>query len=62
MLIVLFSAICNELEENGKIVLPSSEKCKEYMNTPLKCNKCSFLPKHMPDLKHHLLIHMQTTK
>nr|CAI5868308.1 unnamed protein product [Callosobruchus analis] len=51
-------AIIEQLEKNGKIKLPSKDKCKEYMERPLKCHKCDYIPKHMPDLKKHILKHV----
>lgn len=54
-----YLGICKQLEDKEMIELPSSQKCKEYINTALKCNKCSFLPKNVPDLKKHLLTHIQ---
>ncbi|XP_018561611.1 aprataxin [Anoplophora glabripennis] len=47
------------LKENGKVILPSRDECKKYMETPLKCHKCEYLPKHMPDLKRHILKHVE---
>ncbi|KAG5898075.1 hypothetical protein JTB14_001780 [Gonioctena quinquepunctata] len=46
------------LKRNGKVTLPSKDICKSLMDTPLKCHKCSYIPKHMPDLKKHILIHL----
>ncbi|XP_018320976.1 aprataxin-like [Agrilus planipennis] len=43
-----------QLESLGKIIIPSAEKCKEWMSKPLKCHKCDFFPLNMPDLKRHL--------
>nr|CAH7736302.1 unnamed protein product [Callosobruchus chinensis] len=50
--------IIEQLEEKGKIKLPSKDKCKEYMERPLKCHKCDYIPKHMPDLQIHILKHV----
>lgn len=46
------------LEESGKVQLLSSEKCKEYLNTPLQCHKCSVRPKNIPELKRHIITHI----
>ncbi|XP_050300289.1 aprataxin [Anthonomus grandis grandis] len=47
------------LKKCGKVVLPSKEKCKEYVGMPLKCHKCDFMPKNMPHLKKHIIIHLK---
>ncbi|KAK5639819.1 hypothetical protein RI129_010630 [Pyrocoelia pectoralis] len=49
--------ICKELAIEGVIKLPTSEVCKQLLNTALKCHKCDFVPKHMPNLKDHLSSH-----
>ncbi|CAH0547720.1 unnamed protein product [Brassicogethes aeneus] len=51
--------VIKSLEDNGKVVLPSKEECKKFMETPLKCHKCSVIPKNMPDLKKHILTHLE---
>lgn len=51
--------VIENLKRNGKVLLPLSEKCKEYLNTPLKCNQCNFSAKNMPGLKTHLLSHVK---
>ncbi|CAH2007154.1 unnamed protein product [Acanthoscelides obtectus] len=50
--------IIDQLQSGGKIKLPSKDQCKEYMERPLKCHKCDYVPKHMPDLKKHILKHV----
>ncbi|CAG9762342.1 unnamed protein product [Ceutorhynchus assimilis] len=50
--------IITDLRENGQVQLPTKEKCKEYMDMPLKCHKCELKPKNMPELKRHLLTHL----
>lgn len=52
------AGIISQLEETKNLGLPSSTRCKELLQTPLKCNKCSFIPKHIPALKKHLLTHI----
>lgn len=53
------SEVCENLEKYGKIKLLSSEYCKKMMDTPLKCHKCDYIPKTMPDLKKHLVKHLK---
>lgn len=50
--------IIENLKKNGKIQLPPRERCKEYLETPLKCHKCNHTPKNMPELKKHILSHL----
>ncbi|XP_076241304.1 aprataxin [Calliopsis andreniformis] len=50
--------ICNQLRERGELKKLKSEDSAEYLNTTLKCHKCSATPKNMPDLKRHLLVHL----
>jgi aprataxin len=47
------------IEQDGFLKQPSGDLVKELLNTPLKCNTCSYVPKHMPDLKKHLLTHLK---
>uniref|UniRef100_A0A1Y1N8F8 HIT domain-containing protein n=1 Tax=Photinus pyralis TaxID=7054 RepID=A0A1Y1N8F8_PHOPY len=49
--------ICQQFEAEGVVKLPKSEVCRKLLDTPLKCHKCSFVPKHMPNLKDHILSH-----
>ncbi|KAG5670706.1 hypothetical protein PVAND_000952 [Polypedilum vanderplanki] len=49
--------IRNDLNKFGVVQKMSAEKIKDLLNTPLKCNTCNYVPKHMPDLKNHLLKH-----
>ncbi|XP_012267984.2 aprataxin [Athalia rosae] len=51
--------IRRELNENGKIKKMSCEECDAYLKGPLKCHKCSTIPKNMPDLKRHILSHIK---
>lgn len=55
----MFTELIKLVEENGSVARMSSEIHKELMNTPLKCHKCSFSPKTMPDLKKHLSSHVK---
>ncbi|KAL7023560.1 hypothetical protein ACKWTF_012677 [Chironomus riparius] len=48
----------NELKSHGHVQQLSDETLQKLINTPLKCNTCSYIPKHMPDLKKHLITHL----
>ncbi|CAK9802780.1 APTX [Anthophora plagiata] len=50
--------ICKQLREESELKKLKSEDSSKYLNTPLKCYKCSFTPKNMPELKRHLLVHL----
>ncbi|XP_071648549.1 aprataxin isoform X1 [Temnothorax longispinosus] len=52
------SDVCRQLREEGEIKKVSPQKCTDYLQTKLKCHKCSTQPKNMPDLKRHLLTHI----
>ncbi|KAF5288069.1 hypothetical protein FQR65_LT12119 [Abscondita terminalis] len=51
--------VLSQLKRDGAVSLPSAEICKELLNTPIKCHKCKYIPKHMPDLKKHIITHLQ---
>ncbi|XP_022918498.1 aprataxin [Onthophagus taurus] len=50
--------ILEDVEKHGKVKVFSTEYCKRLMDTPLKCHKCDFVPKTMPDLKKHIVKHI----
>jgi len=50
--------VISQMEEWGKIEKPNKELTKRWMDSPLKCHKCEYLPKNFPDLKLHLKIHI----
>lgn len=50
--------VIDSCELNGKVIIPSAERCKKLMDSPLKCHKCQFTPKNIPDLKKHILGHL----
>jgi len=52
------SDVCRQLREEGEIKKISPQRCTEYLSTKLKCHICSTQPKNMPDLKRHLLTHI----
>lgn len=56
------SKVVEELNELGEVQKPSEEEIKKYLETSLKCITCNYKPKHMPDLKKHLLTHVSVYK
>ncbi|XP_012223469.1 aprataxin [Linepithema humile] len=54
------SDVCRQLRETGEVKKIPTETWKDYLNTNLKCHKCSTQPKNMPDLKRHLLTHIDS--
>lgn len=48
------SKVISDVESLGRVKLPSESQCDLYLKTPLKCHKCDFTPKNLPDLKKHL--------
>lgn len=53
--------VLKSLESDGKVKLPSQEQCKHYLDLQLKCHKCSYSPKNIPDLKKHIVKHIAPT-
>ncbi|CAH1397632.1 unnamed protein product [Nezara viridula] len=49
--------VIQDLEKYGRIDLPSTLQCKNFLATPLKCYKCSHMPKNVNALNKHLLVH-----
>lgn len=54
--------VIEHLKEHGEVQRPPDDEIKKFIDTPLKCNSCSYKPKHMPDLKKHLLTHVDLYK
>ncbi|XP_018313963.1 aprataxin isoform X1 [Mycetomoellerius zeteki] len=54
--------VCRQLRIDGEIKKIPQQLCTDYLNTKLKCHKCSTQPKNMPDLKRHLLTHIGKCK
>lgn len=52
--------IVKSLVNDGQFSLPSDQQCKNYLTQCLKCNKCDYVPKHLGDLKKHILGHLKT--
>ncbi|OWR42194.1 aprataxin [Danaus plexippus plexippus] len=53
-----YDDLLKTLEEDGVIQKISSDTHKSLLSQPLKCNQCEFTPKNMPQLKQHLLSHV----
>lgn len=53
------SDVCRQLRETGVLCKVSDKEAKSYLDTELKCHKCSAQPKNMPQLKRHLLTHVE---
>ena len=43
-----------DLKENGEVNLPDNEEGRALLKKDLKCHKCDYAPKHLPDLKSHI--------
>ncbi|XP_050448242.1 aprataxin [Cataglyphis hispanica] len=56
------SDVSRQLHEEGEVKNISPQKCKDYLNTQLKCHKCTLQPKNMPALKRHILTHIDKQK
>lgn len=56
------SVVVEHLEKFDKVKRPPDDVIKKMIEKPLLCNTCSYVPKHMPDLKKHLLTHLQLYK
>jgi len=50
------SVVINKIETDGGY-LGDKDLAKQYLDTPLRCNHCSFTPVNFPELKKHLLSH-----
>lgn len=53
------SELIKELEENENLSLKSESEFVSLLKKDLKCHKCEYNPKHMPDLKYHLKTHVK---
>ncbi len=49
--------VIQQLESNGKIDVISGQESKKLLETPLKCHRCPYVPKNLPDLKVHIKKH-----
>ncbi|XP_050518723.1 aprataxin [Diabrotica virgifera virgifera] len=50
--------VIESLETHGKVCILTPAQCKTLIAAPLKCHKCDYKPKNMPDLKKHILSHI----
>lgn len=48
--------VLEKIKNEGVYPQISSEESKKILSTPLKCHKCSYKPKHLPDLKKHIVL------
>ena len=46
--------VIEDLKENGEVNLPRDEEGRALLKKDLKCHKCDYVPKHLPDLKGHI--------
>ncbi len=53
------STVLQQLRREGAVAMMDPEEAKRLLNTDLKCHKCSFKPKNMPQLKTHLKAHVK---
>ena len=47
--------VIEDLKENGEVNLPPDEEGRALLKKDLKCHKCDYVPKHLPDLKGHIM-------
>lgn len=57
--ILSISELVKRLEEEGKIAKLDPSVAKDLLSTPLKCHRCTAMPKTIPDLKSHLMQHLK---
>ena len=46
--------VMEDLKENGEVNLPQDDVGRALLKKDLKCHKCDYVPKHLPDLKNHI--------
>lgn len=46
--------VLEDIRRDGAVNMISPHRAKELLNLDLRCHKCGFRPKNMPDLKRHL--------
>ncbi|XP_072947332.1 aprataxin [Epargyreus clarus] len=54
-----YEDVLRKIEQNGHIEVMSTDLHKSLLATKLKCNKCSYVPRNMPQLRKHLAKHVQ---
>jgi aprataxin len=48
------------LREDGRVPFDDwRAEAKELLAADLRCHKCDYKPKNMPDLKKHILVHVK---
>jgi aprataxin len=52
---VPFDKVMSNLKERGEVQLMAGEAERELLKKSLKCHKCDYVPKNLPDLKAHIL-------
>uniref|UniRef100_A0A182VY43 Aprataxin C2HE/C2H2/C2HC zinc finger domain-containing protein n=1 Tax=Anopheles minimus TaxID=112268 RepID=A0A182VY43_9DIPT len=52
--------VVEKLRESESIHRPSSYYIMQLLETPLRCNQCSFRPRNFANLKQHLQQHMES--
>ena len=57
--LILSDKVQSELEKYGKIHLATPSEGKALLNKDLKCHRCDYTPKNMPDLKQHIVKHFK---
>ncbi|XP_055850518.1 aprataxin-like protein [Episyrphus balteatus] len=61
-LFVPFDDLVDNLKKNGRIEKMGIEYIKTLELTELKCNQCNYKTKTVPDLKKHLLNHLEKSE
>ncbi len=46
--------VISDLRQYGEVQLISSSEGREELKKNLKCHKCEYVPKNLPDLKAHI--------
>lgn len=44
-----------QVAEAGRVRRPTPEQCRQWIGLALKCHRCDYRPKNMPDLKAHIV-------
>ncbi|KAH9630440.1 hypothetical protein HF086_016978 [Spodoptera exigua] len=54
-----YTEVLEELKEKGCVTKMTPELIQSCKSSALQCNQCSYKPKTMPQLKEHLLTHLE---
>lgn len=49
------ATVHQQCAELGAVRRPSAELCKQWLARELRCHRCAYRPKSMPDLKAHIV-------